>query len=142
MHPSHPMPFQPMYIPVPYNMSGFRGYSRKRRYSPDMVSSDPVDDAEAGIPEAEYPHVDVWLQDQTDNMSRNRDKQDYVVYAAALQANGLMRLDDVTRFSRDELCDMAGMNKGTGARLLEWAKLDKDKLNKKHGGRSVLKGGF
>jgi hypothetical protein len=136
MHPPYPpFPYMPPY-PIPYQMSGFPGNSRKRRHSPEMASSD---DAEAGIEGIEYPNLFTWLQNQTDNLSRNRDKQDFVVYAQVLKDNGVTYLDDVTRFNRHDLCELAGMNKGTGARLLDWAVLDKAKLEKKHRGR---KGGF
>jgi hypothetical protein len=126
-HGPHPFSFPQQYV-SPY------GPSRKRRYEP---ISDPVvsDDAEASPTTSNivisYPLVSDWLEGLTLDEMRGRDRIPYGVYSENLTNNGILRLDDLARFSPTELRDLAqaGMNIGTAARIAEWAKADKGSLD-------------
>ena len=107
--------------------------NKKRGYYDEAPSSDPVDEAEAAFANISiaYPLISDWLQGLVDDPVRGRDNQDYTSYLVAFRENGILRLDDITRFSPNDLCDMTGMNRGTAARLMDWAKCDKILMDKR-----------
>jgi hypothetical protein len=51
------------------------------------------------------------------------------VHGAGLLENGVLHLDDLINFTSNELQEMTGMNHGTAAHVLAWAKADKDSLD-------------
>jgi hypothetical protein len=127
-HGLHPFSFPQHYVPP-------HGPSRKRRYNynRDEPLSDPVvsDDAESTGPTnvvISYPLVSDWLIGLASDEIRGRDKIPYAAYTEKLADNGILRLDDLTRFSPTELRDLAFMNIGTAARIADWAKADKSSL--------------
>jgi hypothetical protein len=128
-HGPHPFSFPQHYMPPPY------GPSRKRRYNRDWNEplSDPVvSDAESTSPTnvvVSYPLVSDWLAGLSLNEIRGRDNIPYAAYTEKLTNNGILRLDDLTRFSATELRDLTNMNIGTAARVADWAKADKGSLD-------------
>jgi hypothetical protein len=125
-HPfSFPQHYMPSYGPAP---------SRKRRYNWNEPISDPAgsDDTEAGPTNIQvaisYPLVSDWLAGLNSDEMRNRDNIPYAAYTEKLIDNGILRLDDLTRFSPTELSTLACMNIGTAARIADWAKADKSSL--------------
>ena len=138
---TYPMPgypaasmFMPPYpYPIPMQFPRSPDYTRKRRYSLAEPSSNPIDEAEAGITNMaiDYPHVCEWLQHLSTNPARTRDNQDYTVFAQALSDNGVLHLDDITRFTYQDLCAMTGMKMGMAARIIDWAKVDRQTLEVK-----------
>ena len=121
-HVPHPFSFPQPYVPS-------YGPSRKRRYNYEPLS-DPVvsDDAESTGPTnivISYPLVSDWLAGLALDEIRGRDNIPYAAYTEKLADHGIVRLDDLTRFSPTELRDLACMNIGTAARIVDWAKADK-----------------
>jgi hypothetical protein len=123
MYPPPPpaLPPQPFLYPQHYASPN----GQKRQYEP---ISDPVDEVEANMT-INYPLVSDWLQELTSNVNRGRDNIDYTAFTQKLTENGILRLDDLTRFSQTDLCGLAGMNIGTAARIADWAKADKGSLD-------------
>jgi hypothetical protein len=66
-----------------------------------------------------------------DDPVHGRDNQKYTDFAIQLHEHGLLRVDDLTLFSPQEVVTMGGMSIGTAARIVEWAKADKIKLEGK-----------
>jgi hypothetical protein len=124
----HSFSFPQHYMPVPPY-----GPSRKRRYNWNEPLSDPVvSDAESAGPTnivISYPLVSDWLAGLALDEIRGRDNIPYAAYTDKLTNNGILRLDDLTRFSPTELRDLTSMNIGTAARVADWAKADKGSLD-------------
>jgi hypothetical protein len=116
-------PYGPMYLPQYPFYPPWTPPSRNHRDD----SSDLPEEAERVA--VDYPLVLDWLQSLVSNPIRGRDKIDYTAYAEALTENEVIRLDDITLFKPAELCDLAGMKMGTAARIYEWAKVDKEKID-------------
>lgn len=138
--PTYPTPHGPHPFPFPgpqhYAPQASYGSSRKRRYNRDWneVISDPVvsDDTDASRTSnivISYPLVSDWLAGLVTDEIRGRDNVPYAAYAEKLTNNGIIRLDDLTRFSPTELSNLACMNIGTAARIADWAKADKGSLD-------------
>lgn len=132
-YPTYPTPHGPQPFSFPQQYS--TPYGRKRRYNWNEPISDPAasasDDAEASTTNIviNYPLVSDWLQGLTSDEMRGRDNVDYTAFTEKLTNNGILRLDDLTRFSQTDLCGLAGMNIGTAARIADWAKADKGSLD-------------
>jgi hypothetical protein len=128
-HVPHPFSF-----PHPYVPSYGPDRPSKRRHNWNEPLSDPVvsDDTESAGPTnvvISYPLVSDWLAGLASDEIRGRDNIPYSAYTEKLTNNGILRLDDLTRFSPTELRDLACMNIGTAARIADWAKADKGSLD-------------
>ena len=122
-----PMQFAPMGL-VPYTYPYSTGTrSPRKRYA----TLDPMDEAEASFANITitYPLIDEWLRDIVNDPVRGRDNINYLAYSQSLSDNGILRLDDLTRLGREELCKITGMNIGTAGRLIHWAGRDQEKLD-------------
>jgi hypothetical protein len=133
--PTYPTPHGPQPFPFPQQYAS-HGPSRKRRYNSgwnepgfDPVTSDADAEASPTNTVVNYPLVSDWLQGLTLDEIRGRDNIPYAAYTEKLTNNGILRLDDLSRFSQTDLCDLAGMNIGTAARIADWAKADKSSLD-------------
>jgi hypothetical protein len=136
--PSYPTPHGPLAHPFSFSQQYGSPYgpSRKRRYNWNEPTSDPVvsDDASAEASPTStvisYPLLSDWLQGLTLDEIRGRDGIPYASYTETLTNNGILRLDDLTRFSATDLRELVvGMNIGTAARIADWAKADKNSLD-------------
>jgi hypothetical protein len=128
-HP-HAMPSYLPTMPLPLqhghkrHFDDDRSVDRKRRYDQDEPSSD---EPEPGL----YPLLSDWLTRITTDPVRGHDGINYTQFLEPLASNGLVRLDDMIRLTPTELCSkIEALNIGTSARLVDWAKRDKDKLDK------------
>jgi hypothetical protein len=123
-YPNMPMFFPPYMYPYPLQMQQTPQKSRGsgRNVSPDI---------ETPVTTVTYPLISDWLKKLDANPTRNSDNVSYSAYADQLHENDIIRLDDITRFPCAELCQYGGMKAGVAARIIEWANIDKGKLDKK-----------
>jgi hypothetical protein len=110
---------------------------RKRRYSEDDSSDErnTSDDSATG-PD---PLIAEWLNGLVLDPIRGCDNINYASFTDRLTDNGILRLGDLTHFKASDLVGLAGMNIGTAARIINWAKQDKGRFKRNTGGRKARK---
>jgi hypothetical protein len=117
------------YDTTPNNKRRYGHSDRSTSNSPEMIEE----------PSIKYPTVESWLQSLIDDSIRGCDNVDYSAFSQPFIKNGILRLDDLTRLTSGDLCNIMDMNIGTATRILEWARCDKQRMDRSTKGRKVAR---
>src|SRR6202035_4228510 len=102
------------------------------------TSNSPIIDRVRSPIAVTYPLVADWFQELVSHETRGTDNIDYTAFTDKCIENQIFRLDDITLFTAAELCDHIGMKPGTARRVINWAKIDKERLENKAAKRQQL----